>query len=177
MKRVIFIVYSTVIFITGICAFAFREQLNINAYSLFPVIVLAINTLLGVLFVKKIAYFMGDRVSLFDMKYKREQNGDGKLEIVDHYKSGRYQKERTAFGYAFLIAGALSIPFIFFFSNNVKLVSVALFVVIRLIGKLFTLCINILEVRDESKRLNGENIQYQKELEEQKKREEMGQWK
>lgn len=180
MKKVIFIIYTAMIAITGICALAFREQLNICIDSVIPVAVLAIHLALGALLLKGVLYWGGGKAHVAfntSIKYVRDKDGEGKLAYVDSRKAACRVKERTAVGYTFLISGALAIPFIFFFPITAKWASIALFMISTFIGSGVAMFFTFKEMRDDMKVMDKEYEKQKKELEEQKKREEMGQWK
>ena len=173
-------IYAAVAVITGMCALMLKEQLNIVVDSLIPAAVCLVHVILGILLIKEIAYFYGGKVRLLsnvDFKYKKDTRGEGKLEVVDSYKTAHSGKERMAVGYTFLISGAFAIPFIFFFPIATKWASIALFLIPTIIGSAIAIFLNIKELHDDMKMMDKEYEKQKKELEEQKKREELGRWK
>ena len=184
MKKVIFIIYTAMIAIMGICALAFREQLNICIDSVIPAAVLAVHLILGVLLLKDVLLWGTSRFHVMlnvntnkDFKYVKDENGEGRLEYMDDRRAACRKKERTAVGYTFLISGALAIPFIFFFPIAAKWVSIALFMIPTFIGSGVAMFFTFKELRDDMKVMDKEYEKQKKELEEQKKLEEMGRWK
>ena len=180
MKKIIFIVYTAVFAATGLCALAFREQVHIVIDSLIPVGVLLVHIILGMLLVKEIAYFYGGKIRMLsdvDFKYKKDPSGEGNLEIVNSYRKARGKKERLAVGYAYLLCGALAIPFIFFFKIGAKWASIGLLLFSAFLGSAIAIVFHFIETRAEMKAMNEVYKQQQKELEDQKKREELGKWK
>ena len=173
-------VYAAVSVITGMCALMLKEQVNICIDSLISMAILVIHIALGVLLIKDVIYFYGGKVRMLhnvDFKYKKDERGDGKLEIVDHYRAAHSSKERIAVGYTFLLCGAIAIPFIFFFPITAKWASLALFMIPTAIGSAIAIFLNFKELHDDMKMMDKEYEKQKKELEEQKKREELGRWK
>lgn len=180
MKKVIFSVYAIAAVITCACAFIFEDQLNICIDSLIPMAVLVIHIVLGVLLIKDVIYFYGGKVRMLhnvDFKYRKDESGEGKIEVVDAYKTAHSSKERFAVGYTFLLCGAVAIPFVFFFTVGAKWASIALLLIPTTIGSAIAIFLNFKELHDDVKMLGEENERHKKELEEQKKREELGRWK
>ena len=180
MKKIIFAVYAMVTAITCVCAFIFEDQLNIVVDSLIPLGVMVVHVALGILLLKEIAYFYGGKVRMLsnvDFKYKKDERGDGKLEVVDHYRAAHNGKERIAVGYTFLISGAFAIPFMVFFPIATKWASIALFFIPTFIGSGIAIFLNFKGLRDDMKMMGDEYEKQKKELEDQRKREELGRWK
>ena len=173
-------VYAAVSVITGMCALMLKEQVNICIDSLIPMAILVIHIALGVLLIKDVIYFYGGKVRMLhnvDFKYKKDERGEGKIEVVDAYKTAHSSKERIAVGYTFLLCGAIAIPFIFFFSITAKWASLALFMIPTAIGSAIAIFLNFKELHDDMKMMDGEYEKQKKELEDQRKREELGRWK
>ena len=180
MKKITFITYLSVIAITAICAMIFKERLNIVIDSLIPVGVMIIQFIGGLLIKCDIYYSHGGKVRLLgniDFKYQKDERGDGKLEVVDSYRGAVSSRDRLAVGYSFIFGGALSIPFIFFFSVGAKWASTGLLVISSIIGGAAAIFLNFKAMHDDMKKISDKYEKQKKELEEQKKREELGKWK
>ena len=80
-------------------------------------------------------------------------------------------------GYAYLLCGALAIPFIFFFKIGAKWASIGLLLFSAFLGSAIAIVFHFIETRAEMKAMNEIYKQQQRELEEQKEREELGKWK
>jgi hypothetical protein len=165
--------------ITCICAGAFEDKLNIAFESLIPAYVLISHIIFGILLVKGILQFWGGKIRMAesDFKYKKDESGKGSFEAVHTYKSTRFDKDRMIVGYTFLISGAFAIPFVFFFPFVAKLVSVVLLWIPTIVGNAISLSSNFKDLHDSVQKSDEEYENQKKELEEQKKREELGRWK
>jgi hypothetical protein len=180
MKKITFLIYTFVIAITGIFALTFKERLNIVIDSLIPVGVMIIQFICGLLIKCDIYYSHGGRLFRLDdtdFKYRKNERGEGKFVESAPARPAPSKKTKDIIGYSLMLCAAFYIPFIFFFSVGAKWCSPNIFVVASLVAGL----LNILHVIKEFKaELEDERIRSEarrRELEEQKKREELGRWK
>ena len=180
MKKITFLIYTFVIATTGICAMIFKERLNIVIDSLIPVGVMIIQFICGLLMKCDIYYSHGGRrfrLDDTDFKYRKNERGEGKFVESAPARPAPSKKTKDIIGYSLMLCAAFYIPFIFFFSVGAKWCSPNIFVVASLVAGL----LNILSIIKEFKtELEDERIRSEarrRELEEQKKREELGKWK
>ena len=190
MKKIIFIIYASVIAVTGICAMIFKESLNIAIDSLVPAGVCLMYFGLGYMLISGSAYFWGGKIRLSymhrsrfsggDFKYSKNSRGEGSFESAtsDFHIAARNSITNKIVGYIFLISSAATIPIIFFFTLYVKWwASIAIFFA----SFISALAVNaVVDITVLKKARNAElekKAAWQRELEEQKKREEMGKWK
>ena len=81
------------------------------------------------------------------------------------------------FGYAYIITGAIPIPAILFFKMTVKWGSIGLILIPLIIGTTLAFVSDMKETKAALEEQMAKEDQWRKELEEQKRREEMGKWK
>ncbi len=180
MKKISFIIYASVIAATGLSALVFKEYLNIIIDSLIPLGVTVAQICIGLLIKNNIVYLHGGdlyRVRNGDLKYSKNDRGEGEFNVVNSYRRGPGKKAQTILGYAFILAGALSIPIIFFFPITVKWGSIGLILVPMILGSVAAIPADIKETKAAIEEQRALEEQWKKELEEQKRREEMGRWK
>ncbi|MBR4031397.1 MAG: hypothetical protein IKJ07_01535 [Clostridia bacterium] len=180
MKKITFITYLSVISITAICAMIFKERLNIVIDSLIPVGAIIVQFICGLLIKCDIYYSHGGRLFRLDdtdFKYSKNERGEGKFVESAPARPAPSKKTKDIMGYSLMLCAAFYIPFIFFFSVGAKWCSLTIFVVASIVGGL----LNILHVIKKFKaEIEDERIRSEarrRELEEQKKREELGKWK
>lgn len=190
MKKIIFIIYVSVIAVTAICAMIFKESLNIAIDSLVPAGVCLMYFGLGYMLISGSAYFWGGKIRLSymhrsrfsggDFKYSKNSRGEGSFESPnpDFHSAARNSITNKIVGYIFLISSAATIPIVFFFTLYVKWwASIAIFFA----SFISALAVNaVVDITVLKKARNAElekKAAWQRELEEQKKREEMGKWK
>lgn len=139
------------LFLNGISAFAFYKHLHISALSLVPV------ALMAVMFFQAIYYKKGKTDSDFSTAYGSGFNNKEQSVLL------RYASKT-------LLAGIpLLIPFVFFFTDAVKLLSVPVYILSFAAGIVYYR----IKYKDE---LQKRIVEEKKELEEQKKKEEQGKW-
>ncbi len=180
MKKLTLIIYTAVIAATGLSALIFKEYLNIVIDSLIPLGVTVAQICIGLLIKNNIIYLRGGdlyRVKSSDFKYSKNDRGEGEFNVVNSHRRGPGKKAQTILGYAFILAGALSIPIIFFFPITVKWYSLGLILVPMILGSVAAIPADLKETKAAIEEQRALEEQWQKELEEQKKREEMGKWK
>ena len=180
MKKITFIIYASVIAITAICAMIFKERLNIVIDSLIPVGAIIVQFICGLLIKSDIYYFHGGRlyrVNNTDFKYRKNERGEGQFVESTPVRHAPSKKTQNVMGYSLMLCAVFYIPFIFFFPIIAKWSSPAIFFVSSILGALLNIPRNIKEFKAE---LEDERIRSEarrRELEEQKKREELGKWK
>ena len=181
MKKLIFIIYTAVIVATGLCTLIFKEHLNIVIESLIPLGVTVYNIVFGLLMKNGAVYLSGGRFRSAlnsDFKYSKNSRGEGEFEVVDYHRRGAGKKARDVLGYVLILSGELSIPFIFFFSRTAKWGSSIFLILIPLmIGSVAAIIADVNETKAILEEQRAQEKQWEKELEEQKKREELGRWK
>ena len=180
MKKITFLIYTFVIATTGICAMIFKERLNIVIDSLIPVGVMIIQFICGLLIKCDIYYSHGGRLFRLDdtdFKYRKNEHGEGKFVESAPARPAPSKKTKDIMGYSLMLCAVFYIPFIFFFPIIAKWSSPAIFFVSSILGALLNIPHEIKKFKDE---LEDERIRSEarrRELEEQKKREELGRWK
>lgn len=187
MKKIIFIIYATVISATFLCALMLKEHLNIVIDSLIPAGVCVLQLYFGWLLVKGYAYISGGKLrwAYFrnfyngDLKFTKNERGKGSFEKVGRLSGeNEYEKRsRMLSGYVFLIFAAAAIPFIFFFTPRTKFGSLGILLASIVLATVINAVVDMSAVANERKIQRKNDEQWAKELEEQKRREEMGKWK
>ena len=188
MKKIIFIIYAAVIAATAITALVFNEKLNIIIDSIVPAGVCLLYFCLGCLLLSGRAYFWGGRLRITctyrfaggDFKYSKDKRGKGRFDSVnaDSESAARRSITNIISGYLFIISAAATIPLIFFFSLYVKWwASLAIFFVTFISSTAVSAVVDILGWKRTRNAQQAKEAAWQKELDEQKKREEMGRWK
>ena len=189
MKKIIFIIYTAVIVATGLCALVFNEKLNIVIDSLVPTGVFLFCFCIGCMLLSGHAYFWGGRIRTTtyryrfvggDFKYSKDKHRKGSFDPVnaDSESKARRSIHNVILGYLFIIFAAVTIPLIFFFTLYVKWwVSLAIFFVSFLSSTAVNAVVDILGWKRGRNAEHAKESAWQKELEEQKRREEMGKWK
>ncbi len=172
MKKII-IVYVLFVILTGVGAVVLPQFVDVSIYSALP-LVAAIYMGIGAVCMYCFGEFNRHTVSRrlfgFDFKYSK-RDGEGEFDIVIGRK-GKAGYSRYVLIYA--VISAIEIPFIIFFPYYAK-VSFALAVLI--ISPIIQV---ILEAKGMSQRIKGaidERELEKQELDDQKRREEMGKWK
>ena len=182
MKKIIFIIYASVIAVTGICAWALPQFVNADL-CLLPLAVALFLLVIGIALKNGSFYFSGGRIHAFrifrsgDFKYSKDKNGKGTFVEVDDPMCDHRIRGYTILGYAFIVCGAACIPCAFFLPMNLKWYSIGLIILSYLIGSAVCLYYEVKLRNAFVKAERAKNNQWQKELDEQKKREEMGKWK
>ena len=179
MKKLTLIIYTAVIVANGLLAIVFKQYINIHVASLIPVFHIGVMLYEGYNFyVTKSVYYEGRWHSYrddVDLKYSKDKNGDGKIKVYKPKTQTSISNIISA--YTLFIGASLNIPLIVFFNYKIKLWSIGVF----LICTLLSLVLSWPFASKENKRLieadRVRSEQWKKELEEQKKREEMGRWK
>ena len=180
MKKITFLIYTFVIATTGICALIFKERLNIVIDSLIPVGVMIIQFICGLLIKCDIYYSHGGRLFRLDdtdFKYRKNERGEGKFVESAPARPAPSKKTKDIMGYSLMLCAVFYIPFIFFFPIIAKWSSPAIFFVSSILGALLNIphVIKKFKAELEDERIRSEARR--RELEEQKKREELGKWK
>ena len=181
MKKLTLIVYTVMIVATGLFALTFRQYINVHIESLLPV-----NILCGMIYVSYSmyntkSYYSRKRGRMvhytegFDFHYAKDKNGEGSFNIQTNQKAPR--KSNVISAYIEIWGASLNIPLIFLFDYKIKMLSVAVAIVTTLAATIVTLPSDIKESREAEKEDKARREQWEMELEEQKKREEMGKWK
>lgn len=171
-KTIILICLATAFIVAGIAIFV-PQYLSLSIYSAIPLIA-AIYMGVGA----ACMYYYGDFTrhtisrNFFDIDFKYSKSGgEGKFHFIrDKATPGH----AIGFVYFYIFAAVLEIAFVFFFPYPVKIaVGGAVFIISPLIQLLF-------QARQFSHRVKAardEKEAEDRELEEQKRREEMGKWK
>lgn len=180
MKKITFIIYASVIAITAICAMIFKERLNIVIDSFIPVGAIIVQFISGLLIKCDIYYSRGGRlyrVNDTDFKYRKNERGEGQFVESAPVRHAPSKKTQDIMGYSLMLCAVFYIPFIFFFSVGAKWCSPAIFLVTSIVGGLLNIPHEIKEFKAEreAERIRSEALR--RELEEQKKREELGRLK
>lgn len=184
MKRIILIIYTVVIAAAILFGLAFKGQIVIGLESLIPIGVMAYMLWYGsVEYNKKKGryYYREGRLyhyqpSSFDFKYSKDSEGDGTFERT--HADEEPDPTSRIFAYCMIIGAAFNIPFVALFPYGVKIGGgIVVFILSCIVG----IIISGPQDRKESKKAIEEEkarqAQWKKELEEQKKREELGRWK
>ena len=180
MKKIIFIIYAAVIAVTAICAMMFKEYRNIVIDSLIPTGAIIVQFIFGLLIKCDIYYYRGGRLHRMkdtDFKYRKNERGEGEFVESAPYRPAPSEKTRDIMGYSFMLCAVFYIPFIFFFPIGAKWCSPAIFLVSVIVGGLLNIPHEIKEFKAEREAERIRSAALRRELEEQKRREEMGQWK
>ena len=184
MKRIIFIIYALVISATMICASIFSEQIVIGLASLVSIGNMAYMLWQGAVEYnkKKGRYYYRDgrlyhyQPSSFDFKYTKDSEGEGVFERTNADESPDLTSRILA--YCMIIGAALNIPFVVFFPFGVKIGSG---IMVLILSCIVSIIISGPQDRKEAQKAIEEEkarqAEWKKELEEQKKREELGKWK
>ena len=160
------IYYAACILLTVLGVILLNGHICVNAYSLIPLIVMVILALRAV-GARKYENF---EASIHSVKFsKRDGDASFSVKPPSHYDTA-FDRLEEAF---YLVCLALPLPFVFLFQGNIKIIASGVALCIPFLIPLITLPLFIRQLT-EAKR---EHEQRLKELEEQKKREEMGEWK
>ena len=181
MKKTTFIIYASVSVATLIFALAFRQYVNVHIESLAP----AFN-IVGMLYISYTTYNQkryysranGRWISYtdgFDFYYSKNKKGEGDFQVQTHQKTP--QKSNVISAYVIIWGASLNIPLIFLFNYKTKLLCFAVMIVTVLISAIITMPADIKETKEVEAEEKAKSERWKKELEEQKKREEMGRWK
>lgn len=150
MKLVIY--YGAVILANIVSAIVFHEHLNITLWSAFPAALML--------------------VMIFQVSYFKHDTSEKGFSTA--YGSGyTHEEEKNVTRYitnALLYFMPLLVPFILFFTSYAKLISILLYATALIVG---SLVYRIKHKDDLNERVNQEK----KALEEQKRKEELGDWK
>ena len=180
MKKITFITYLSVIAITAICAMIFKERLNIVIDSLIPVGAMIVQFICGLLIKCDVYYSLGGRlyrVNDTDFKYRKNERGEGQFVESAPVRHAPSKKTQDIMGYSLMLCAAFYIPFVFFFPIIAKWSSPAIFFVSSIVGALLNIPRSIKEFKAEIEDEKIRSEARRRELEEQKKREELGRWK
>ena len=185
MKKIIIFIYAVVIVATALCALTFGDYVDINFGSLFVVAVLAYSLILGLFLGFRVLFLHGTHLKTrtlmdSDFKFSKNKGERGSFEIVDRdYKKWSVSDRNSKIlSCVLLIGGASAIPFIFLFPFRVKIIaSVILCAVVVFTITLIAFISDAIEMRQLAVKLNEKSAREKRELEEQKKREELGRWK
>ena len=164
--RKFLIYYATVVAATLLAAVFLNGYVRMNIFSLIPMIDIVVIALYAL----RTRKYENLQSSLRSLKFSK-RGGDS------HFQMNAPAVYDTTFDrleeLVYLVCVPLPLPFVFFFSDNIKLIASAIALCLPFVIPLVWLPLFIRQLQ-ESKR---EHEQRRKELEEQKKREEMGQWK
>lgn len=179
MKKITLIIHTAVIVATGLLALVFKQYVNVNIESLLPVFSIGGMLYVGYkILVSKSVYRNGKWYSYgddVDFKYSKNKNGEGSFSV---YKP-QVQNDPTNIipAYTMFIGSSLNIPLIVFFDYKIKLWSIGIMLICAVLGMLLALPFDIKKTKKAVEDENQRREQWERELEEQKKREEMGKWK
>jgi len=180
IKKIIILLYTVSVAATALCALIFRSHINIILDSLAPAAVILFCVIMGLLIKSDIICFRGGRFrytkSEVGFKYSKNKYGEGEFTktVLRNAPDIRVQ---NVFGYSYIIAGAIPIPAVFFFPITVKWGSIGLILIPLLIGTAMAFVLDMKETKAAIEEQRAKEDQWRKELEEQKRREEMGKWK
>lgn len=180
MKKIIVIIYTVSVAVTALCALVFRPHINIILDSLAPVAVTLFCVIMGLLIKSDIICFRGGRFrytkSSVGFKYSKNKYGEGEF-TKTVFRNAPDRRVQNVFGYAYIITGALPVPAVFFFPMTVKWGSIGLVLIPLIIGTTMAFVSDMKETKAALEEQMAKEDQWRKELEEQKRREEMGKWK
>ena len=180
MKKITFIIYASVIAITAIFALIFKQYVNVHIESLIPAYVFVGMLYAGYSAYRSKSFFRHGRwhtyTHTFDFKYSKDKKGEGEFEIVK--PSTPPDKISLICTYSMIWGAAFLIPFIVFFKYEIKMYSSLVVILITALINIFvSLPLVIKETKQAKEAEKAKYEQWEKELEEQKKREELGKWK
>jgi len=179
MKRITFIIYAVVISATVIGAFAFKQYVNIHLESLIPLSNIGVMLYAGYqMSVSKNIYYKGKWRTYgddVDFKYSKDKNGKGHFEVFK--PQVQTSLSNIISSYTVFIGAALNIPLIVFGGLNTKLWSFGIFLLVLILSAALSFPFEYKENKKQIEADEARKEQWKKELEEQKKREEMGRWK
>ena len=179
MKKTIYIILAAVISATGLFALAFPKYISLNITSLIPVGVIAYSVYQGFNALRVKAYFKNGRLRYhsggLDFKYSKNEKGEGNFEMTESRRI--FNSSNKIMAYAFFIGAALNVPFILLFEYKIKLAGIFIMLSAPIIGGLISLPYDIKTYKNLASAEKSKQEQQDKELEEQKKKEEMGKWK
>ena len=179
MKKIAFIIYAAVIAATLFLASAFRDSVNTSIFSVVPSVVSVIMAVLGhCAEIGRIDRSGDVRLSRFanmDFKYSKSKSGEGSFEMIERkYPTGRFNKLYAGIYY---VGGLIPIPFIFFLSTTAKIGTIAVFLLAEFICTCIALPVNIIDRKRRAEQEILRQRELDRELEEQRRREQMGKWK
>ena len=182
MKRIIFIIYTVVIAATILFGLAFKEQIVIGIESLIPIGAMAYMLFVGAInFNEKKGYYTYQHGRLkyyhknVGLKYTKDSNGEGVFQKTNEDEAPDFTSRILA--YSLFIGAALNIPFIVFFPFEIKLFTIVIFLISCAVSFVISLPHDIKESKKAIEEEKARQAEWKKELEEQKKREELGRWK
>ena len=180
IKKIIILIYTISVAATALCALIFRSHINITPDSIAPVAVTLFCVIMGLLIKSDILCFRGGRFrytkSEVGFKYSKNKYGEGEF-TKTVFRNAPDRRVQSVFGCAYIITGALPIPAVFFFSMTVKWGSIGLILIPLIIGTTLAFVSDMKETKAALEEQMAKEDQWRKELEEQKRREEMGKWK
>lgn len=182
MKRIIFIIYTVVITATILFGLAFKEQIVIGIESLIPIGEMAYMLFVGASnYNQKKGYYtyQHGRLKYYHksagLKYTKDSNGEGAFQKTNEDEAPDFASRIIA--YSLFIGAAFNIPFIVFFSFEIKIFTIAILLISCAVSFVISLPHDIRESKKAIEEEKARQEQWKKELEEQKKREELGRWK
>lgn len=172
MKRVKkWLIYDVAVILTGaVAALILNDHICVDVYSLVPAGT-AIALWLLALGARK---FENWEASLISFKFSKR---DGQKNIQFKSPSAFDTTWDKIEEFFYLVAAPWPIPFIFLFDHSTKLTASGIFFGLPLLFPLLTLPIHIKFVLDAKREFEQEKAQMERELKEQQRREEMGEWK
>jgi len=179
MKKITFIIYASVIAITAIFALIFKQYVNVHIESIFPIIIIVSMLCAGrKMHVAKSYYYKGEWHSYsdsIDFKYSKNDKGEGKFNV---YKpKAQPEMSNIILAYTMYIGASLNVPLIVFFNYEIKYLSFGIMLICSVVGVVFAWPFAIKEGKKQIEADEARSEQWKRELEEQKKREELGKWK
>ncbi len=150
MKRILY--YIIVLAAEIVCAIVFRARLNITAMSVLPLFLIALSTYQAIFF----------------NRYRRPE--DFNAVYYSELTDAEFEKMSVCVRDAYIFSVPLYLPFVLFFSSWVKLLSMILFMASVAGGAIY------FRLRY-GRELHARYDKEKKELDEQKRREELGRWK
>ena len=173
MKKVILIVYAVSAVLAGAVAVIFPQFVDVSIYSVFPFIgaaYMAVGSVFMYCFGEFNRHTLSRRVFGFDFKYSK-RSGKGEFDVISErgVKAGF-----SVYVLIYAIISAAAVPFVIFFPYVVK---IGFALVVLVISPLIQLSIEARAVSQKIKSDVESSEREKQELDEQKKREEMGKWK
>ena len=179
MKKVIIMLYFAFLAATILCCNLLAEYVIVSIFSVVPAILSVIMLIFG-LFAQTYGIGRGGKLRLskfsrLDFKYSKTNDGKGEFDVIKTRESvNKYDK---LYAYIYYICGLIPIPFVFFFSTFAKLSMIALFLVVESTVALISIVISFYELKRQSEIDLQRQRELDRELEDQRRREQMGKWK
>lgn len=182
-------VYAIVALATGICAAVFRDNIDLSLFSAIPAVVLIFSAVWGLMLIKGALYLFAGKWRLDLRYYKNEYEYENDEDVKNETRIDRFVKRsirsnnrflatvQPILGYILIMCGALTVPCIFFFSELIKLSTLGIPILFAIFSLVFSILLDAKQVKEDITSEKERSKRHQKELEEQKKKEEQGRWR